>query len=468
MGNISEYIDFSGDPQSIITSLKQKTVSVPSWSVLRKDYNFKEHAILSDYENLRDKIRTDGTVEKSSRVAIGLERLLVRRMSEFMFAIPVKREYRNIANIPIRQKIADAIDNVYKYARIDTHNKNRSKKYFGCCEIASLWYAVKKPNSLYGFKSEFKLKCKTFSPMDGVSLYPLFDEYDEDMIAFSIEYSVTKNNQTRTYFETWTDSIHYKWEQSDGWHLVDEPEEIVILKIPLAYLYREEAIYEEVSECRKEIEYTLSRNCNVIAYNSAPVLKVIGEMLNGEKKGEDYRLFRMQKGGNVEYVSWQQAIEALKYNISELKELFWSLSQMPDISFSNMQKLGNIGYDARVTLLTDAHLKVGDEEGDFIEFFDRETNIIKAFLAVMNPDFEEEIDNVEIKHNITPFIQRNDEVEINKRMKANGGKPIESHLESIARYGQSPNPQETLDQIIDEESREAKQASIQDIFGTGI
>lgn len=468
MGHISDYIDFSDDTQTIITSLKQKTVTVPSWSVLRKDYNFKEHAIISDHENLRDKVRTDGTIEKSTRLAIGLERLLVKRMSEFMFAIPVKREYRNIDNNPIRKRIADAIESVYKYARIDTHNKKRSKKYFGCCEIGTLWYAVKKPNSLYGFNSEFKLKCKTFCPMDGIELYPLFDEYDDDMIAFSIQYSITKNNKTRTYFETWTDSMHYKWEQSDGWNLVTDPEEIVLLKIPLAYLYREEAIYEEVSECRKEIEYTLSRNCNVIAYNSAPILKVIGQMLNGEKKGEDYRLFRMQNGGNVEYVSWQQAIEALKYNVSELKELFWSLSQMPDISFSNMQKLGNIGYDARETLLTDAHLKVGDEEGDFIEFFDRETNIIKAYLEVMNPEFKTEIDNVEVKHTITPFIQKNEDAEINKRMKANGGKPIESHLESIARYGQSNDPQDTLDQIREEEAKVAQQATIPDIFGSGI
>ncbi|MDE5869107.1 MAG: phage portal protein, partial [Muribaculaceae bacterium] len=339
MSKINDYVDFSADPQSTITSLKQKTVSVPSWSILRKDYNYKEHAILSDHENLRDKVRKDGTVEKSARLSLGLERLLVKRMSEFMFAIPEKREYKNINNNPVRQQIADAIENVYKYARIDTQNLKRSKKFFACCEIATLWYAVKKKNSLYGFDSDFKLKCRTFSPKDGVDLYPLFDDYG-DMIAFSIEYSVTKNNRTITYFETWTDETHYKWEQTDGWHLVDDPEEIVLLKIPVAYLYREEAIYEEVSGCRKEIEYTLSRNCNVIAYNSAPILKVIGDLINGEKKGEDYRLFRMQKGGDVGYVSWQQAIDALRYNVSELKELFWSLSQMNDISFINDQKLG--------------------------------------------------------------------------------------------------------------------------------
>lgn len=468
MGDISDYIDFSGDSQSIITSLKQKSVSVPSWEYLRKLYNFKEHAILSDTQNLRDKTRADGTVEKSARISLGLERLLVRRMSEFMFAINVKREYKNIDGNPIRQKIADALDNVFKYARIDTHNKKRSKKYFACCEIATLWYTVKKKkNNLYGFESDYKLKCKTFSPMDGVKLYPLFDDYD-DMIAFSIEYSVTKQNKTKTYFETWTEDTHYKWEQTNGWTMVMEPEEIVINKIPLSYLHRSEAIYEEVAECRKEIEYTISRNCNVIAYNSAPILKVIGQMMNGEKKGDDYRLFRMESGGDVSYVSWQQAIEALKYNVSQLLELFWSLSQMPDISFSNMQKLGNIGYDARETLLTDAHLKVGDEEGDFVEFFERETNIAKAFLCIMHPEFEPEIDNVEVQHTITPFIQRNEDAEISKRLKANGGKPIESQRESIARFGKSTNPEATFQEIIQERVDEAQQAAVPDIFGTGI
>lgn len=466
MGEISDYIDFSGDPSTIITKLKQKSVSVPQWGYLKKMYNFKEHEIKSDHQNLRDKVRKDGTVEKSSRIAIGMERLLVRRMSEFMFGIPVKRLYKNIDDNPIRREIATAIENVYKYARIDSHNLKRSKNYFACCEMATFWYAVKQPNALYGFKSDYKIKCKTYSPMDGIALYPLFDERD-DMIAFSIEYSVTIENVTKKYFETWTATHHYKWEETDVCHQVIDPEEIVILKIPLVYLYSKEAIYEEVSELRKEIEYTLSRNCNVIAYNSAPILKIIGDLMNSEKKGEDYRLFRMKSGGDVGYVSWQQAIEALKYNISELKELFWSISQMPDISFSHMSKLGNIGYDARETLLTDAHLKVGDESGDFIEFFDRETNVIKAFLSVMKPEWEEEMDNVEVQHIIQPFIQRNEDAEISKRIKANGGKPIESQQESIERYGKSSDPRKTLDQIMEEQGMESMQSSIPDIFGSG-
>ncbi len=466
MGKISDFIDFSQDIPTIISSLKEKAVSVPNWSTLRKDYNPKEHSILTDTTNLRDKTRSDGTIEKSSRQSFGMERLLVRRMSEFMFSIPVKRVYHNTDDNETRQAIAKAIESIYKYSRISTHNLKRSNDFFACCEIFTLWYVVKSPNNLYGFDSRYKLKCKTFSPKNDTALYPLFDEYG-DMIAMSIEYTVHQTStKDITYFETYTADTHYKWANESGtWSAVGVPEEIEVMKIPGIYLYRDEAIYSDVSDIRKEIEYTMSRNSNVIAYNSAPVLKVVGDLVGEEKKNDDYRIFRMAPGGDVAYVSWNQSVQAVTAHVENMKEMFWSLSQLPDISFTNMQRLGNIGYDARETLLTDAHLKVGDESGAWIEFLERETNVIKAFLKKMNTAWESEIDNVEVEHIITPFIQKNEATEISKRMTANGGKPIESQRESIQRFGKSPDPDATINQIHKEEAESAI-VSIPDVFGS--
>lgn len=466
MGKINDYIDFFQDPLTIISSLKEKTVSVPDWSNLKKIYYPKEHEILTDFTNIRDKYRKDGSVEKACRQSLGMERLLVKRMSEFMFSIRVKRVYNDTEYNETQKAIVNAIESIYKHARVDTINLKRSKEYFACCEIFTLWYVVKAPNTLYGFKSEYKLKCKTFSPINETKLYPMFDEIG-DMIAMSYEYTVKKSDtESITYFETYTEDTHYKWANKSGeWSLVSDPEEIEILKIPGAYLCRSEALYEDVSDIRKELEYTLSRNSNVLAYNSAPVLKIVGEVIGEELKNEDYRFFRMKSGGDVGYVSWNQSVQAVVEHISKMTEMFWSLSQMPDISFSNMQKLGNIGYDARETLLADAHLKVGDESGDWVEFFEREFNVIKAFLKKMNTEWEKDIDDVDAEHVITPFIQKNEATEISKRITANGGKPIESQRESIQRFGKSSDPDKTMNQIRKEEAESAI-ASIPDIFGS--
>ena len=134
--------------------------------------------------------------------------------------------------------------------------------------------------------------------------------------------------------------------------------------------------------------------------------------------------------------------------------MYWMQSQMPDVSFDNMTRLGNIGFDARQTLLTDAHLKVGDEKGPLEEAFERETNVIKAFLKEMNTAWAREIDNVEVEHVITPFIQNDEKAEIDKWMAASGGKPLMSQLEAITNLGMSEDPARTLEQISKEAAQE--------------
>ena len=463
MDEITSILDSSRPVDSIINDLKEKSVFVPSWDVLLRDYEPRLHEIVNDNVNRKDKIRKDGTKEEASRIYIGLEKLLTKRMTEFMFAIPVKRIYHNIEGNETRQQIAKSIETIYKYSRVDSENIKRGNAYFAACEIFTIWYVVEKPNALYGFNSKYKLKCKTYSPMDGVKLYPLLDELD-DMLAMSFEYKKKVKGEEITYFETYTADKHYKWcQQGRGWESVGTAEEIKLMKIPGVYAFRPVPIYHGLTRIRKELEYTLSRNSDVIAYNAAPVIKIAGQIKGEEDKGESRRIYRVENGGDVSYVSWSQAIEALKYHVETLLKLYWMQSQMPDVSFDNMKSLGNIGYDARQMLLTDAHLKVGDESGPWIEFFEREASVIKEFLKYMNTSWENEIDNIEIEHIITPFIQNDETALADRLIKLNGGKAIISQLESIQQAGYSNDAQATLKQIQKEEAT-ASQSRISNIF----
>ena len=462
MDEITAILDSTRPVDNIINDLKEKSVCVPSWDKLIKDYEPTMHDIVTDTVTRQNKVRSDGTVEQASRIYVGLERLLTKRITEFMYSIPVKRIYHNIEGNPTRQQIAKAIEAIYKYARIDSENIKRGNAYFASCEVFTIWYTVESPNTLYGFTSRYKLKCKTYSPMDGVKLYPLLDELG-DMIAMSFEYTKKVKNEQITFFETYTANMHYKWKQEgSGWELV-KSEPVAILKIPGVYAYCSVPIYHGLSYIRKEIEYTLSRNSDVIAYNSAPILKIAGGIKGSENKGESRRVYRVEQNGDVAYVSWAQSIEALKYHVDTLVKLFWSQSQMPDISFENMKSLGNIGFDARQTLLTDAHLKVGDESGAWIEAFERECSVIKAFLKMMNVTWKGEVDNVEVEHVITPFIQNDEKSEIEKWVTASGGKAVVSQLEAIKNLGISTDPQETLSQI-QKEDETASRIRVSNIF----
>ena len=155
MDEITSILDNSRSADEVINDLKEKSVAVPSWSKLINDYEPKLHTIVSDTVTRKDKIKSDGTVEKASRIYIGLEKLLTKRITEFMFSIPVRRVYHNIEDNEIKQQIAKAIENIYKYARVDSENIKRGNNYFASCEVFTIWYAVENPNTLYGFKSKY-------------------------------------------------------------------------------------------------------------------------------------------------------------------------------------------------------------------------------------------------------------------------------------------------------------------------
>lgn len=466
MRDIEEILQGS-DISTIITDMKNRAFAVPEWNELVKDYEPTLHKIVTDRKGRVDKVHKDGSIDKAARIPIGLEKLLVKRITEFTFAIPVKRIYTGTDN-DVRKAIAEAIESIYTNAHIKNENIKRGQAYYASCEILTIWYTVSNKNDLYGFNSNYKLKCKTFSPMFGQKLYPLFDEQG-DLIAMSFEYDKKLSKEhSVNYFETFTKDHHYKWKR-DGengtWETVVS-DEVIIEKIPGSYLMRPLPVFYGLQPLREDLEYTISRNSDIVAYNAAPVLKVAGEIQGTENKGETRRVYRVENGGDVSYVSWNQSVESLKNHVDTLIKYFWMQAQMPDISFENMKSLGNIGYDSRRTLLTDAHLKIGEESGPWLEFLNRESNVIKAFLKKLNTAWASEVDKVQVEHVITPFIIEDEQAQLDYHMKANGGKPVESQEESIQRIGKSKNVQETIDKINAEATFESasKAAAMTDLF----
>lgn len=464
MMQIDELLNTSDEP-SKIRQLKQKSIRVPDWAKLLQDYEPTKHKIVTDNVGRKDKIRKDGQIEKAARIYIGLEQLITKRITEFTFTTPPTRNYKNVGDSEVRQQIVNALEAIYNVARINSLNIKRGIAYYASCEICTLWYVTESRNSLYGFDSKYKLKCVNYSPMDGTSLYPFFDELG-DLVAMSFEYERKVVDDTIKYFETYTSNRHIKWSDETGTFtkVLDEP--LALGKIPCIYMYRPVPVYHGLSHIREEIEYTLSRNSDAVAYNAAPILKVKGAIKGGEEKGESRRIVRVESDGDVDYVSWAQSTQAVSFHIDEMISLYFKLSQMPDISFENMAKLGNIGYDARKTMLADAHLKVGDESGNILEFLDREHNVVKAFLKLMRPDWSNEIDAIDCEHKLNPFVQEDESGKINQLMTANGGQPIMSQLDSIRLAGYTSDAQQTLEQIAKERA-DAQAMQMESIMSGG-
>jgi len=438
----------------IISDLKEKNVDVMSWDVLSKEYIPSEHEIMTDKITRRDKIRSDGTIEKIARVTYGSQRMYSRRMTQMAFSIPVERVY-DAGKDEEKQVIADAIEKIYEGVRIDAVNTKRWHAYFSSCEVLTIWYAVKSPNEEYGFKSDYKLRCMSYSPMDRkysrieqAALYPLFNGVD--LIAISLEYSKVEKKKDVQYFECYTSEKHYLWKkEGDKWEEVIQAEDIVLMKIPAAYQWRPMPIWEDATNNTKEIEYTLSRQSDIIRKNSAPILKLKGKLLNNAKPETDAarEVYQLEGDADIDYVTWQQQVEATKFYTEILKKNMDEELQLPNLSLENTKGLGVVSGEARKTLLTDAHLKVGEESGDIVEFLDRECNVIKAFLELMNVKWKGKTSSVIVKHKITPFIQNDEDAYITKIAKATGGEPIASRITGIKRLGWVKDAEAESEQI---------------------
>lgn len=457
---IDEILNSGLTPAAMIAALKDKSVVVPSWGGRRgllHEYDPRKHPVMCKAQ-YPDITNDDGTVELVTRITCNLQQLATKRMTELITGIPVRRVYKPENE---RQKeVAAYIEKIYERNRIDSVNIERCNMLFAGCEVMTLWYAVEERNNIYGFNSPLKMRCRNFSPMLGDELYPLFDEYG-DMIALSVGYTRKKLGKTVSYFDAYTADRHIKWsnERNSGWEVMED-EVNALGKIPAVYTFRPTPIWEDTSRIVFEIEWALSRNGNYLRKNSKPVFIVFADeqIQYGDEQSQD-REFRsiMQypKGSTAQYVTWQQAVENLKFYVAELRQSFFTQLQLPDWSYESM-KSNPMSGESRKQLFIDAQLKVKDESGRLIEFYDREVNVVKAFAKASLPtSYHADIDALPVENVITPFTITDEKDTITNLTTANGGKPLISHRESIEMYGHSTDVDKTLQEIAEDEALDA-------------
>lgn len=438
------------DAASIIKALKTKMYVPPAWNQLVKEYDPSLHPVM-DSSKYPD-VLTDEGITHVTRVGIGFQQLAANRMAELVCGIPIKRIYSPEND---KQKEAAALlENIYERNRIDSQNIDRLTMFFAGCEVMTLWYAQNSsPHTKYGRQSTLKVRCRHFTPMQGDEIYPLFDEFG-DLVAMSVGYSRKVGDKVLTYFDTYTDTQHFKWSKEGGqeWMLI-ESEYITLGKIPSIYMWRSSPIWEKTSGLVYEMEEKLSRNGNYLRDNSKPVFAVFANeaIKYGEEDMNASRsVVQFPQGSQAQYITWEQAVDNLRFQIDSLRDLYFTQLQLPDWSYNKMSQQALSG-ESRKQLFIDSRLKVTHEQGRILEFLDREMNVVKAFAKIMlGSAYEADIDALKVDMKITPFAITDEKDEITNLMTANGGEPIMSQRESIERFGHSDDVDKTLAEIAEQ------------------
>lgn len=444
MQTIDEILQLA--PDEAVKRLKNKAFTPPAWSDLVKEYDPALHPVMNKGK-YPDTVTPDGHIEEVTRITFNYQQLAVKRMTELVCGIPVKRIYS--PEDDRQREASECLEAIFQRNRIDSVNIERCNALFSACEILTLWYPTAEKNNLYGFASDYKIRCQTYSPRDGAQLYPLFSE--GDLIALSIETTRTEDGDDVRYLDTYTRDSHITYREGAGGWQVAKEEPIKLGKIPAIYCMRPTPIWEDTSRLVYEMEWALSRNGNYLRKNSKPIFAVFADeqVYFGDEKSEnkEYRaVVQFPKGGNAGYLTWDQAIDSLKFYIAELRQSFFTQLQLPDWSYESMKSTPMSG-ESRKQLFIDAQLKVTEESGRLLEFYDREVSVVKAFLAMLRPDLEDAIEALPVEVVITPYQITEQRDTITELLAANGNKPLISHRESIEQLGWSTNASDTLSEI---------------------
>lgn len=434
----------------IIKELKNKTVYVKPWAQLEKEYDKKKHPVYTDpsYLDIRKK---GGTTIKQCRIALGLQKLAVKRIGELCFGIPVKRINKGKTE---QEKLAGRIlEDIFKKNKINSVNSERSKYLYASCEFATIWYSQEMETEYAGEKTGLRLRCKSYSPMTGTNIYPLFDDFD-DMIALSIEYRRQKGDVATNYFETFTANRHIRWisENSSWEEEINEP--IELNKIVGVYQHRDEPIWEDESDNVYEMEWQLSREGNYLRKNLKPkwVVCTDKEITFGKEKDTDTTsrdVLKYPGDAKAGYETWEQAIDSLKFHIETLKQNFFSQLQLPEMS-SEAMKTMPMSAESRKMIFIDGQLKVTDESGMWYDTFYREINVVKAFAKKMYPKLASAFDSLSVEVLITPYQIQDESEKVGIYSDATGGKPVMSQRTAVQRLGYVEDVDEELQRIADE------------------
>lgn len=453
---------------------------------LQADWNPNLHEIITDKEKYpkikiveqKEQKSWDERTQKSVTIPAKIKEVEPNRIS-----IPLEQDIVNIHTAftvgtepelkctPAEDEkpLHEALLSVQKKNKIKYQNRKIVRSWLSEQEVAEYWYIAKddgfwdklksRVKSVFGGnKPEGKLKSVIWSPFRGDKLFPYFND-EGDLVAFSREYKKRDaiGNDT-TCFMTITADTVYNWTLGKGW--ADNGSfKHKFKKLPVIYSYRSESLCDKIRTIRIRLEKLLSGYADCIDYHFFPILMLFGDVQNfsGEFKN---RIVEMTgTGANAAYLTWNQASDPVKVELDTYFNQAYALTNTPRISFDQLKGSGNAlsGVSFRYVFMG-AHMAVQNHAEELGLFMQRRVNFLISALGSINSHLESASKTIDIDVDIVPFMIDNIDDKVTTAVNAvQGG--VWSQRDGVVFAGNAMRVDETLDEIREDQRREAARAS---------
>lgn len=464
-----------GKPEDMQKALAVKQESKVQYEDIKKQFNPYEHDVFDVTKRPKKEVKkpsgqkdTQGkdiminSYEEVTRIGVPFQRIIVNRTVGFMLGHPVK--LKGYAESDTQKKLFEMVRKTWDDNKLNYFNRKLARTVFSECEAAELWYLIEEKGNFWqslwqkiksavtGSAGKFRMRVKLLSPSLGDKLFPYFDATG-DMVAFSREYEAMENGKKITRFDIYTAEFSVKLKKSEtGWEQDGKTEANPFKKIPVIYYKQDYPEWHFVQSMIDRFETMLSNFGDTNDYFGSPMVFVKGELKGFAQKGERGKVLQGDKDSDARYLEWQNAPEANKLEIETLKELIYSMTQTPDITFSQMKSLGNLSGVALKLLFMDAHLKVENHLELFGEMFQRRLNLIKTIMGtIVDISLVNDVELLEVEPIFTPYMPRNVKEDIEVLTQATNKSVLS--VQTALEYNPLANDPETELALMEEEAK---------------
>lgn len=381
------------------------------------------------------------TIELVTRISLGFQKLITTIGTSFATGggVELKAKTKEEEK-PMFEKVQD----IWNKEKLDFKNYDILETLYSQKEVAEIWY-TEKPKTATKIQ-DVKLKCNVYKPSDGYELIPVFDS-KRNMTAFGLSYVVIIDEKEIQRLDFYTDEKLIKYIKTDKDWEIENTITLIYGKIPVIYYPAKYSIWEDVQQIINRMEDLISNFGDTNDYNGSPILFAEGEIKGFSKKGETGKVIEGENDSKLSYVSNNAVPESIKLEIETLKDLMYTITLTPDLSFRTMVNLGNVSGIAMDRILTGAHLKAKKiQNGIYGEGIQRRLNFLVSAMANIDSNLEAG-KNVTISAEFNLFRIADTQEKITNLLLANGNLPIIDHFSSVVRGDLCDNPKESFDLI---------------------
>lgn len=335
------------------------------------DYELPTHRIMERKDKpVYDKDGNFIRWSKRNKIPIPYQKFINEIALVFLYGRPVKWTQMS--------KSTDEAFANYKQLNRDVHFDaivRECKRAAGAEGTSAILYHVYKDK-----EDKPRLMLNVLCKKTNDDIYTIKDQY-KHLTAFAWGYYLTENgNNTVHHVDIYTADTIYRCKKGNyGWEVVKAANPIG--KIPVL-LFEQEPEHEDVQYMIERVEQMESVDADVIDRFANPAMVATAEIINSlPKSEEEAKLFILKNGGEIRYLTWDQASGSKKDEFERLDKHILSKSFTPNIDFDNMKSLGNLSAKAIRKVMLLAVIKAERHKDRHDGYMNRHASLMKAILG---------------------------------------------------------------------------------------